>query len=116
MLPALWPTWSPQIMGTEGLPERLVTSSHGQVLGPLGLKVDVRVLRVDEPSRTWAWRAKVGPVRLRLEHAVLPSTAASSAGGTTTSLTIHGFTPVVLGYLPLAYLALGKLVTPSDGG
>ncbi len=49
-----------------------------------------------------------GPVRLHLVHWV----SDGPDGGSTTGLRIRGPLPVVVGYAPLAQLAIGRLVRP----
>lgn len=105
--PARWPQWSPQIrrVSTDG-GAVLAAGDTGQVYGPLGVSVRFRVDEIDHQARTWSWTVWRGPVRLRLEHSVI----AHGAGGSATGLTIEGPAVVVLGYLPLAQLALQQLV------
>ena len=69
------------------------------------LAVAFRVLAVDEAAREWAWEARLGPVRLRLEHGVTEHPAGSS-----TWLRVHGPLLVIAGYAPVARVALGRLV------
>jgi hypothetical protein len=88
------------------------------VTGPLGLGVPFRILHVedDDPARRWwTWEVRLPGLRvpgltLRLEHEVEPR-APREGGGTLTRLRIHGPTPVVLAYRPLAALALKRLVS-----
>lgn len=107
--PALWSSWSPQIQRVDLDAPRLVTGARGTVRAGLlprpTLPVPFTVLEVDEPARTWAWRVRVGPVSLHLEHGVVPE-----PGGCATWLTVRGPAPVVAAYAPLARLALGRLV------
>jgi hypothetical protein len=103
----LWPTWSPQIRGVEvgeGSP-RLRQGLHGQVIGPLGLRVTFVVDEVDEAGMTWDWRVRVGPVRAALHHSVLPHEI-----GALTELRIDAPTLVGAAYSPMARLALRRLV------
>ncbi len=110
--PARWPSWSPQIRRVSVGPEtvsakqRIVAGLTGQVHGPAGIKLDFVVDRVDETARTWDWTVRLGPISLRLLHTV----EAVASGATLTRLSVTGPLPVVLGYLPLAQLALGRLV------
>lgn len=113
----LWSTWSPQIrrveLDTHGDSDRvghgyeLRTSMTGRVVGPLGFSVRFEVAAVDVTAMTWAWRVHAGPITLRLHHDVLTTT-----DGSRTTLTIEGAAPVVLGYAPVAQLALHQLVRP----
>ena len=61
---------------------------------------------VDEADRRWSWSVDVGPARLVLTHWVRPG----PDGGTTTGLRSSGPAPLVLGYAPLAQLALHRLI------
>ncbi len=107
-VPARWPEWAPQITGVEVTAPRLVAGATGRVRGPLGVAVPFRVEDVDESGRRWSWTVHAGPVRLRLVHRV----QSAPDGGATTDLRIIGPAPVVLGYAPLAHLALRRLVRP----
>lgn len=103
-----WKTWSPQIRWVDAPSDRLATGLTGTVHALLGVQAHFEVLAVDEPRRTWSWRARTGPVVMVLHHAVL----AGDDGGSRTTLEIEGPAPVVLGYAPLAQVALQKLVRP----
>ena len=107
--PSLWSTWAPQIQRVDTTMDRLVPGGTGTLYaGPLPwptVGVTFRVLAVDEAAREWAWQTHLGPVRLRLEHGVTPHLR-----GSTTWLRLTGVLPVVLGYAPVARLALRQLV------
>jgi hypothetical protein len=107
--PALWSTWASQIQRVDTTMRRLVPGGTGTVRAGLlprpTLGVPFRVLEVDEDAREWSWEARLGPVRLLLEHGVTAHLTGSS-----TWLRVHGPLPVVLGYVPVARFALGRLV------
>ncbi len=107
--PALWSSWAPQIQRVDTALQRLATGGTGTVRAGLlqrpTLGIPFRVLSVDEAAREWAWEARVGLVRLRLEHGVTAHLTGSS-----TWLRVHGPLPVVLAYGPVARIALGRLV------
>jgi hypothetical protein len=108
--PARWAGWAPQIRrvvldGAGGA--RIAPGLRGRVHGPAGLRVDFVVTAVDEAARTWSWTARLGPVRLHLDHGV-----AADPRGTATTLVVDGPAPVVLAYLPVTRLALRRLVRP----
>jgi polyketide cyclase/dehydrase/lipid transport protein len=107
--PALWSSWAPQIQRVDTALQRLTTGGTGTVRAGLlqrpTLGIPFRVLSVDEAAREWAWEARIGPVRLRLEHGVTAHLTGSS-----TWLRVHGPLPVVLAYAPVARIALGRLV------
>jgi hypothetical protein len=103
--PARWPEWAPQITAVRASAPRISPGVTGQVSGPLGLRVRFVVSEVDERRRTWAWRVRLGPLRLTLWHGVEPTPA-----GTATWLRVHGPAVVVAGYLPVARTALRRLV------
>ncbi len=105
--PSVWPSWSPQIVRVECVPDRLTAGLTGRVHGLFGVTTDFEVLRVDEQRRTWSWRATTGPVTLTLHHAVLDVDP-----GTQTTLEIEGPAVAVLPYAPLAQVALRRLVRP----
>lgn len=104
--PARWADWSPQIRRVSASADRLVPGMTGRVHGPLGVSVPFVVDEVDEVARTWRWTVEVGPLSLELVHDV----RAAADGGTRTGLSVRGAAPLVLGYAPLAQLALQRLV------
>jgi hypothetical protein len=108
--PRRWPEWSPQIRSVRYPSETLAPGTIGVVRGPGGLRVGFRVLDVDAaaPVRSWSWTASVAGVRLHLGH-----TVEAVPGGTRTGLTVRGPAPVVALYLPIAMLALRRLVAPE---
>ncbi|MDP9117068.1 MAG: SRPBCC family protein [Actinomycetota bacterium] len=103
--PALWTSWSPQIRGVGVDAERIAPGVCGLVRGPLGLGVRFEIVAVDEAARTWSWRIALRLATLDLHHSVT-----KTENGSTTTLTIDGSVPLVLGYLVPARLALGRLV------
>lgn len=108
--PDRWPGWSPQIRRVETTAGRIAPGVTGTVRAVGGVSVDFEVLDVDETARTWAWRVRCGPVTLHLGHAVRPD-ASRGPDGSATELRIDGPWPVVMGYAPIARLALGRLVS-----
>lgn len=112
--PARWSQWSPRITGVDYAPRRLVPGTKGLVRGPLGVPLPFEVLDVDESDaarRSWRWRAGALGVYVELEHVVEPD--ASRLGGSRTILVLSGPAPVVVPYLPLARLALHRLVSAT---
>ncbi|MCW2867738.1 MAG: hypothetical protein JWR20_1926 [Marmoricola sp.] len=109
--PDLWSTWSPQIQRVERSTARLSPGMTGTVRAGLlprpTLPVPFTVEEVDEARREWSWRAHLGPVTLHLDHGVV-----GRGTGSSTWLRISGPAVVVLPYLPVARLALGRLVSP----
>ena len=108
--PARWPTWAPQITGVQVPVPRLAARVEGRVRAPLGVTLPFVVESVDEAARRWAWTVSAGPVRLYLLHWV----SDGPDGGSTTGLRITGPLPVVVGYAPLAQVAISRLVRPLD--
>ncbi len=106
--PARWPTWAPQITGVQVPAPRLAAGVRGRVRGPAGVTLPFVVEAVDEAARRWSWTVSAGPVRLHLLHWV----SDGPDGGSTTGLRITGPLPVVVGYAPLAQVAIGRLVRP----
>lgn len=107
--PSRWPEWSPQIRRVEYAGERLAGGTAGVVHAIGGLRVPFTVMGVDERDpahRSWTWRARVVGIDLAFEHVVEPAPA-----GTVTRLVVTGPPPVVLGYLPVAWMALRRLVS-----
>ncbi len=109
--PELWSTWSPQIQRVERTTPRLSTGMTGTVRAGLlarpTIPVPFTVLDVDEARREWSWEAELGPVTLHLDHGVV-----ARGTGSSTWLRLVGPLPVALPYLPVARLALGRLVAP----
>ena len=102
--PRRWPEWSPQIRSVRYPGETLQPGTTGVVLGPAGLRVHFRIEEV-APERSWSWSVTAAGVHLHLVH-----TVEAAATGTRTGLTVRGPAPVVLLYLPVALLALRRLV------
>ena len=99
--PSLWSGWSPQV--------RHVTPDHrlhAGMRGRVDLVLPFVVLDVDEVGRRWSWVAGQWPLRVHLEHTVEPD-----GPGTRTTLLVAGPAALVLPYLPLAQLALRRLVS-----
>jgi hypothetical protein len=105
-VPARWSQWAPQITGVELPVARLAAGVRGRVRAPLGVTLPFIVDTVDEAARRWSWTVSLGPVRLRLLHWVTEG----PDGGSTTGLRVSGPAPLVVGYAPLAQLAIGRLV------
>jgi hypothetical protein len=103
--PQRWPEWSPQIRAVDYSWPTLRPGTPGAVRGPFGFPVRFRVLRVT-PPRAWSWVVSAAGVRLTLWH-----TVEAIPGGSRAVLAIEGFAPAVLLYLPLARLALRRLVS-----
>ena len=87
-------------------PRRIVPGLRGVVIGPVGVQVPFEVLDVDEEAMTWTWRVHAVLAELTLEHSV----AARAGGGCRTDLAVTGPALLVVGYAPLARLALTRLV------
>ena len=104
--PERWSGWSPQIRSVDSADSPVRAGSRGRVHGPLGVGVDFEVLDVDHEKRCWEWRVALpGGIRLTLGHAVQ-----ARGSGTRTTLDISGPAPIVLGYAPVAFVALTRLV------
>jgi uncharacterized protein YndB with AHSA1/START domain len=106
--PTLWSSWSPQVRGVccaqPDVPVRAGT--RGDVLGPAGVRVPFEVTDVDLARQRWTWRVRVGTVVLEMTHGVTPR----ADGRCCAWARLSGPLPLVAGYLPLARLALGRLV------
>ncbi|MFD0052807.1 SRPBCC family protein [Streptomyces sp. NPDC127168] len=100
-----WASWAPQIRYVHADRRLLAPGLTGQVESVARIKVPFRVEAVDDERRTWSWRVKVGPVRIRLHHEVH-----ASEGGCRTDLTMNGPGLVLAAYAPLARFALRRLV------
>lgn len=109
--PALWSTWAPQIRSVEvdggGTVDRISAGMRGTVHALFGVSVRFEVTEVDEADHRWAWTVHLPAITLRLEHTLEP---AGRARGSRTGLVVDGPAPVVLAYVPVARLALHRLV------
>lgn len=119
-VPALWPTWAPQIRAVRlapaspgGLDDVLVAGVRGSVLGPPPLRVPFRVVAVDPAAYRWAWRVGLGPLAVTMEHGV---DAGPGGAGCTAWVRIQLPGSVAAPYAPVARLALRRLVAAGDGG
>ena len=101
----LWSTWSPQISEVIAPTRRITSGLSGLVVGPLGIRVPFEVLAVDAEAMVWSWHVRLGPVDATLDHVVRPA-----AGGCATELVIDAPAFAVIGYRPVAVLALRRLV------
>jgi hypothetical protein len=106
-VPTQWAVWAPQIRAVDASAGRIAPGVTGRVRGLLGITVTFVVTDVDEQRRTWAWDVRCGPVRMQLRHGVEPDPR-----GAATWLVVRGPAPVVVTYLPVARLALRRLVRP----
>lgn len=106
--PSQWSTWSPQVRGVRcGRPDGPVAvGERGEVLGPAGMRVPFEVTASDAEQHRWAWRVRAGVVVLDMCHGV----HLLDDGRCCVWVRISGPAPVVVGYLPLARLALHRLV------
>jgi hypothetical protein len=104
--PRLWSSWAPQITGVDldGHPP-IHAGLSGTVRALLGLRVRFEVTEVDEAARRWSWTVHPPLVTLRLDHTLEPTSTGTRAG-----LVVPGPAPVVLPYVPLARLALHRLL------
>lgn len=107
VVPSLWASWSPQIRSVRVDSDRLSAGLRGAVVGPLGVKVPFAILAVDDVARTWDWEVSLLGVKIRLHHAVAPA-----AEGTRTDLHLRGPLVLLIPYLPIAQLAMLRLVRP----
>lgn len=104
--PTQWPGWSPQIRSVDYPDAELAPGTAGVVRGPCALAVPFEILTVDPANRCWTWRVHPPAVgELTLGHGVEPAGA-----GTRTTLDVTGPALVVRAYLPVALLALRRLV------
>jgi len=104
--PGMWPGWSPQIRAVDYPHDELIGGSAGVVRGLCALAVPFEILTVDPGSRCWTWRVRPPLVgELTLRHGVEPA-----GPGTRTTLDVSGPAIVVAAYLPVAAIALRRLV------
>lgn len=102
--PELWPTWAPQLRTATCTDTRVRAGSRGTAHGPRPLRVPFEVLVVDDVERRWSWR--VGwPIAITMGHGVDEGERGGASAWVDLPL-------VLLGYVPLAQLALRRLVRP----
>lgn len=103
--PSRWPTWSPQIRAVRVERDRIAPGLRGEVVSLFGVTARFVVESVDEEHRRWTWRVRLGPVRMRLHHAVLARPA-----GSATTLRLEGPALALAAYAGPARWALSRLV------
>ncbi|MER5477601.1 SRPBCC family protein [Streptomyces sp. NPDC002734] len=103
--PSRWPAWSPQIRAVRVDADRIAPGLRGEVVSLFGVTARFVVESVDEEHRRWTWRVRLGPVRMRLHHAVLARPA-----GSATTLRLEGPALALAAYAGPARWALGRLV------
>ncbi|MFC9947816.1 SRPBCC family protein [Streptomyces pratensis] len=103
--PARWPSWSPQIRAVHVAEDRITQGTRGEIVSLFGVTAAFAVESVDEERRQWVWRVRLGPVRLRLHHAVM-----TRPGGSATTLRIEGPAVALAAYAGPARWALGRLL------
>ena len=77
--------------------------------GPCGIAANFEILEFSGEKRCWSWRVRVVGITIDMVHSVDPVRDAGKNASSTT-LEIAGPAPIVLGYLPIARIALGRLV------
>lgn len=104
--PGLWSIWAPQI--------RSVTWAGGGAIAPgrsgvvhaiAGVDVPFTVTEVDARAHDWSWILRPLGVTLRMRHTLEEVGDRTRAG-----LEIDGPLPAVLGYAPVARIALRRLL------
>lgn len=110
--PQRWSEWSPQITSVDCSDDTIRAGSTGTVHGPCGIGVDFEILQVEHEKRCWSWRVHAAFVTLELVHSVEADSLSDPAAvdGSRTTLDISGPAPVVIGYTPIARIALSRLV------
>jgi hypothetical protein len=103
--PERWSEWSPQISAVAYPDTEIADGGRGTVHGACGVALDFQVLHVDVENRCWSWRVRPVGIELIMEHGVVAENS-----GCRTSLQIDGPLPIIVGYAPIARIALGRLV------
>ncbi len=107
--PGRWHEWSPQILAVDYPDDTLHAGGSGTVHGPCRIAVNFEVLAIDREKRCWTWRVSLAGITLEMAHGV-QAVIETRPAATRTTLDITGPAPIVLGYLPIARIALGRLV------
>lgn len=107
MDPSHWSHWATHIAEVEYPENRLSGGTSGRVEGPFWFQVDFDIVSVDELGWTWTWNAwwRRRSIGLTLKHGV-----ASRPDGSRAWITVCGSPALVVPYVPLAKLALVRLV------
>lgn len=103
-LPA-WPGWAPQISRVDAPDDVIERGTRGTVHGPLLTRVPFRIRSVDHQARRWSWWVGLGPLGVGMDHGVDETLDGSRAW-----VRIHAHRFLVAPYVPLAKLALSRLV------
>ncbi|GAA3608851.1 hypothetical protein GCM10022199_10750 [Marihabitans asiaticum] len=103
--PDTWSSWAPQIRGVRCDDPVIRPGTKGEVLAsPVG-RIPFVITDVDESARRWSWRVGPGP-GVPLDHGV------DEVGeGVTAWVVVHAPAVLVIGYRPLAWWALHRLVS-----
>ena len=101
----LWSTWSPQISEVIAATRRISVRPHRARRRAARDPGAFEVLAVDADGMEWSWHVRLGPVHATLDHVVRPA-----PGGCATELVIEAPAFAVIGYRPVAALALRRLV------
>ena len=109
--PDTWPTWARHMRDVRTDVAQVQPGATGTVLGPRGVSVDFRITDIDHGLRAWAWSVGRGPIRVRLEHHVLPT----PGGGSRATMRVLGPAAAPLQpYRLLASAALRNLVAQGS--
>ena len=111
--PQLWPTWAPQIHRVDYPGHAITPGTSGRIRGTARVRLDFTIDDVDAKARCWSWSVWIpSPIdaagfrlRVAMDHGVEPAGAGSRAW-----VRLHLPTPVALVYVPVARLALRRLV------
>ncbi len=112
--PSQWPTWAPQIQRVdvpdlaEGEP--IEHGTRGTVHGPVFTFVPFRIRYVDHRAHEWSWWVGLGIVGVGMDHGV-----AATETGSRAWVRIHAHPYLAAPYVPIARLALKRLVRPQTG-
>jgi hypothetical protein len=103
--PDRWPEWAPQIKSVSASADRLAVGVTGMVQPLIGPSIPFTVTAFDEAQRSWSWRVGWSIFAVNLDHSVSHHDV-----GSATNLRVRGLSFVVVPYLPLAQIALRRLV------
>ncbi len=108
--PTLWSDWAPQIRRVDSDDDPIEHGTRGTVHGPVFTFAPFRIRYVDHRAHVWSWWVGLGIFGVGMDHGVDETDTGSRAW-----VRIHAHRYLVAPYVPVARLALKRLVRPPAG-